>query len=159
MEEALDFIIKYGYFIIAFSAFGGGYLTLLAAGTLAAAGKLDIGTVLAVAFIFNFLGDLFFFHYVKFIKKFFRKDYNSIVKKYSRKVAYTKQLIRKKGWMGMFIQKYLYIIRTLYPIVLGTMGYSPKKFFILNIFASILWTLSLGLTSYFFSSYIMSVFN
>jgi len=159
MEDVLEFLIKYGYIILAIYSFGGGFLTLLAAGTLAAAGKMDIGTVIVIATFFNFLGDFFFFTYVKFLKKFFTKDYNAIAKKFRRKAAYTRLLIRKKGWLGIFIQKYLYIIRTLYPIVLGMMGYSTKKFLVLNLAASLLWAISLGLGSYFFSSVIIEYFG
>jgi len=159
MEEVLDFLVKYGYIILAVYSFGGGFLTLLAAGTLASIGKMDIGVVILVAGSFNFLGDFFFFSYVKFLKKYFTKDYNAIRRKFSRKAAYTRLLIRKKGWLGMFIQKYLYIIRTLYPIVLGMMGYSTKKFLILNLSASFLWATSLGLFSFFFSSIVIEFFK
>lgn len=159
MEEVLDFLIKYGYVILAIYSFAGGFLTLLAAGTLASIGKMDITAVIVIATVFNFLGDFFFFTYVKFLKKYFTRDYNALAKKFGRKAAYTRLLIRKKGWIGMFIQKYLYIVRTLYPIVLGMMGYSTKKFMILNLAASLLWATSLGLFSYFFSSIIIEFFK
>ena len=59
----------------------------------------------------------------------------------------------------MFIQKYIKIVRIMYPMVLGTMGYPKKKFFILNAFASLTWSLSVLLPSYFFAPYIMSFFD
>jgi len=159
MEEILEFLLQYGYVILILFSFTGGYFGMIAAGFLVSLGKMDLTLVLIITSVSNFLGDYLLFTYVSFIKKFFKKDYRRIIKRYSRKVAYTKVLIRKKGVYGMFMQKYIKIVRTLYPIVLATMGYNKKKFFILNIFASISWSVSIILPSYFFAPYIMGLFK
>ncbi len=159
MQDILTNLATYGYIILAIYSFGGGSLALIGASILSAMGKMNIEYVLAIAFIFNFLGDFFFFKYVGFIKKYFRKDFDNIIKKHRRRVAYTKLLIRKKGWIGMFIQKYIYIVKTLYPIMLGVINYDTKKFIILNLLSTLVWALLLGLVSFFFSEIVLKFFN
>ena len=159
METMIEILSTYGYILLALYSFTGGMFGIIAAGILASTGRMDISLVIIIASTSNFLGDLFFFTFVRFIKKYFKMDYNRLVKKYSRKVAYTKQLIRKKGWLGMFIQKYIKFVRVLYPIVLGTMGYDRKKFIVLNFFASIVFVASISLTSYFFSAVVLEFFK
>jgi len=159
MEDIINSLISYGYIILAVYSFGGGSIALIGASILAGIGKMNIEYVLVIGFIFNFLGDFFFFKYVGFIKKYFKKDFNNIVKKHRRRVAYTKLLIRKKGWIGMFIQKYIYIVKTLYPIMLGMIGYDTKKFIVLNLLSTFVWTVILGLGTFLFYENIKIFFN
>ena len=51
----------YGYIGLFLYSLGGGFVGLLAAGVLSYAGKMDLGTSIAVAFFANFLGDMLLF--------------------------------------------------------------------------------------------------
>ena len=80
------------------------------------------------------------------------------MKKHKRKIAYTNLLMRKYGWLAVFLQKYIYGVKTLVPIVMGLTKYDFRKFVILNLFASIVWGLVVGLGSYYFTAVVKTWF-
>jgi membrane protein DedA with SNARE-associated domain len=148
VENIFDTLIAYGYIILAFYSFGGGFFALAAAGILSALGKMDIWLSIVVATSSNFVGDTFLFYLAQSNKK----EVMKYMKKYRRKIAYTNLLMRKYGWMAVFLQKYIYGVKTLVPVLMGLSRYDIKKFVVLNFFASIVWGIVIGLTSYLFSS-------
>ncbi len=153
MDDIIQNLSTYGYIILAFYSFGGGMLALAGAGILSALGKMDISTSIFVATISNFVGDTFLFY----LSQINKKDVLKYMKKHRRKIAYTNLLMRKYGWLAVFIQKYIYGVKTLVPIIMGLSKYDFKKFVILNLFASIVWGLVVGLGSYFFSEAVKSL--
>ncbi|WP_292656116.1 DedA family protein [Nitratifractor sp.] len=155
MEEILHNLALYGYIILAFYSFGGGMLALAGAGILSALGKMDIGLSILVATVANFVGDTFLFYLAQTNKK----EVLKYLRKHRRKIAYTNLLMRKYGWMAVFLQKYIYGVKTLVPIVMGLSRYDFKKFVVLNFFASILWGLVVGLGSYYFSAAVRAWFG
>ncbi len=156
MENIFDLLASWGYLIIAFYSFGGGMLALAGAGILASMGKMDIGLAIAIAIIFNFIGDTVLFYMGQNNKK----DVKSYLDKFKGRIhARTILLMRKYGWAVVFLQKYLYGIKTLVPIIMGLSKYDFRKFIILNIFASIVWGLVVGLLSYYFSSAVQDWFS
>ena len=140
---------------MAIYSFGGGMLALAGAGILSALGKMDITLSIIIATISNFAGDTFLFY----LSQINKKEVLKYLKKHRRKIAYTNLLMRRYGWMAVFIQKYIYGVKTLVPIVMGLSKYDFKKFVILNLFASILWGVVVGLGSYFFSSIAREIFG
>ena len=155
MEEILHNLALYGYIILAFYSFGGGMLALAGAGILSALGKMDIGLSIFVATVANFIGDTFLFYLAQTNKK----EVLKYLRKHRRKIAYTNLLMRKYGWMAVFLQKYIYGVKTLVPIVMGLSRYDFKKFVVLNFFASIVWGLVVGLGSYWFSAAVRAWFS
>jgi len=155
LEEILHNLALYGYIILAFYSFGGGMLALAGAGILSALGKMDIGLSILVATVANFIGDTFLFYLAQTNKK----EVLKYLRKHRRKIAYTNLLMRKYGWMAVFLQKYIYGVKTLVPIVMGLSRYDFKKFVVLNFFASILWGLVVGLGSYYFSAAVRAWFS
>ncbi len=123
-------------------------IALVGAGLLSALGKMDITLSILIASIANFLGDSFLFYLAQSNKK----EVLKYLRKYRRKIAYTNLLMRRYGWMVVFLQKYIYGVKTLVPIVMGLSRYDFKRFTILNFFASALWGLLVGLGSYYFSA-------
>ena len=51
----------WGYFAVAFFAFGGSLFIVAAAGVFSFMGKMDLTTALAVATVSNYMGDMFSF--------------------------------------------------------------------------------------------------
>jgi membrane protein DedA with SNARE-associated domain len=153
----MDFssIETWGYLAIAFFSFGGSFLIVATAGVFAYLGKIDLTTAMVVAIIFNFLGDNFLFY----LGRYQKKDIQKYLKKYRRKLAITTLLMRKYGNLAVFIQKFIYGVKTLIPIVMGLGKYDFKKFIFLNFFASIIFVLTIGLSAYYFSDAIIAIFN
>ncbi|WP_457602228.1 DedA family protein [Nitratifractor sp.] len=155
MDEILNNLSLYGYIILAVYSFGGGMLALAGAGILSALGKMDITTSIAVATAANFVGDTVLF----WLAQSNKKEVMKYLRKHRRKIAWTNLLMRRYGWMAVFIQKYIYGVKTLVPIIMGLSRYDFKKFVFLNFFASIVWGLVVGLGSYYFSAAVRAWFS
>jgi membrane protein DedA with SNARE-associated domain len=150
MEELIK---DWGYLALFAYSFGGGFLGLIVAGVLSFAGDLNIYISIAVAATSNFLGDQFLFFLAR-KNKSYAKD---MMKNYGRKIALAHIMMRKYGSLVVFIQKYVYGIKTLIPLAMGLTKYSSIKFTIFNIFATILWAIVVGYGSYAAGEYILSV--
>ncbi len=148
MEDILSSLSTYGYIILALYSFGGGMVALIGAGILSSIGKMDISTSIFVASLFNFIGDSVLFY----LSQTNKKEVMGYMHKHKRKIAYTNLLMRKYGWLAVFLQKYIYGVKTLVPIVMGLTKYDFRKFVTLNLFASIVWGLVVGLVSFYFST-------
>ncbi len=153
----MDFtsIENWGYLAIAFFSFGGSFLIVATAGVFAYLGKIDLFTALVVAAFFNFLGDNFLFY----LGRYQKKDIQKYLTKYKRKLAITTLLMRKYGTLAIFIQKFIYGVKTLIPIIMGLGKYDFKKFIFFNFFASIIFVTVIGLASYYSSDAIIAIFN
>lgn len=130
-------------------------LALAGAGILSALGKMDIATSIVVATAANFVGDTVLF----WLAQSNKKEVLKYLRKHRRKIAWTNLLMRRYGWMAVFIQKYIYGVKTLVPIIMGLSRYNFKKFVFLNFFASIVWGLVVGLGSYYFSAAVRAWFS
>ena len=74
------------------------------------------------------------------------------LKKHRRKLALSHILMKKHGDWVIFIQKFIYGLKTVVPIAIALTKYDFKKFAILNIFAAAIWALTFGLSSYYFGA-------
>jgi len=145
----------WGYLAIAFFAFGGSLFIVAAAGVFSYMGKMDLTTALTVATVSNYLGDMFLFY----LGKYQKKDIQPYFAKHKRKIALATLIMRKYGVAAIFIQKFLYGIKTLVPLSMALAKYDFKKFGFYNIFASILFVLTIGLSAYYSSEPIIAVFS
>jgi membrane protein DedA with SNARE-associated domain len=150
MEELIK---DWGYLALFAYSFGGGFLGLIVAGVLSFAGDLNLYISIGVAATSNFLGDQFLFFLAR-KNKSYAKD---MMKNYGRKIALAHIMMRKYGSLVVFIQKYVYGIKTLIPLAMGLTKYSSIKFTIYNIFATIIWAIVVGYGSYSAGEYILSI--
>lgn len=141
MEE---FIREWGYIALFLYSFGGGFVGLVIAGVLSYSGELNLYISMLVAGTSNFLGDQFLFFLAR-KNKAYAKD---MMKKYGRKIALAHLMMRKYGSLGVFIQKYIYGIKTLIPLTMGLTKYSGVKFTFFNILATIFWVAVVGYSSF-----------
>ena len=145
----------WGYLAIAFFSFGGSLLIIATAGVFAYLGHINLPLALATAAFFNFLGDNFLF----FLGRYHKKDIQKYLNKHRRKIAITKLLMQKYGVLAIFIQKFIYGVKTLIPIIMALGKYNFKKFIFYNFFASIFFVVTIGLLSYYSSEMIIAIFN
>ena len=141
MEELIK---DWGYIILFLYSFGGGFVALVVAGILAYSGELNIVMVLLVAGTANFIGDQFLFT----IARKNKAQAKEMMRKHQRKIALSHLLMKKYGSAVIFLQKYIYGIKTLIPLAMGLTKYDYKKFIFFNLFATIAWTLIVGISSY-----------
>jgi membrane protein DedA with SNARE-associated domain len=155
MEHILESLALYGYIILALYSFGGGMVALAGAGILSAMGKMDITLSIVVASLFNFIGDNLLF----WLAKTNKKEVLSHLKKHRRKIAYTNLIMRRFGILAIFIQKYIYGVKTLVPIVMGMSKFDLKRFILFNFFASVVWGVVVGFISFYFSIAVRNFFS
>jgi len=144
MDSMLENLETYGYVVLFLYSFGGGFIALMGAGVLSFTGHMDLKTAMAVAFVANFIGDMFLFYMGRYNKK----QVMEYMHKHRRKLALSHILMKKHGSWVVFLQKYVYGIKTLIPLAIGITKYDLKKFTILNLIASALWALVIGIGSY-----------
>ena len=144
MEDMLTSLETYGYVFLFLYSFGGGFVALMGAGVLAFLGHMDLTTAILVAFVANFIGDMFLFYMGRYNKK----QVMEYMHKHKRKLALSHILMKKHGSWVVFLQKYVYGIKTLIPLAIGITKYDMKKFAILNLIASAVWALVVGIGSF-----------
>lgn len=155
MEDMLTNLETYGYIVLFLYSFGGGFIALMGAGVLSYTGHMDLEIAILVAFIANFLGDTMLFYMGRYNKK----DVMGYLHKHKRKLALSHILMKKHGSWVIFLQKYVYGIKTLIPLAIGLTKYDFKKFTVLNLFASAIWALVIGVLSYMAGEMIKSAYE
>jgi membrane protein DedA with SNARE-associated domain len=145
----------WGYLAVAFFSFGGSLFIVAAAGVFSFMGHMDLTTALIVAMVANFMGDNFLFY----LGKYHKKDIRPYYAKHKRKIALATLIMRKYGVLAIFIQKFLYGVKTLVPISMALSKFDFKKFLFFNIFATIIFILTIGLSAYFASETIIAFFT
>ena len=150
MEE---FIRDWGYIALFFYSFGGGFVGLAIASVLSNTVDLNIYVCIIIAAISNFIGGQFLFFLARKNKNY-AKD---MIKKYGRKIALAHLLMKKYGSFVIFVQKYIYGIKTLVPLAMGITKYSALKFTIFNAMAAILWACVIGYASFTAGEFILNL--
>jgi membrane protein DedA with SNARE-associated domain len=148
IDDILAFIKEWqilAYMILAFFSFGGSFLWTIAAGMAASVGVMNLYIALVVGITFNYIGDMFLFY----LGKYQKDEIKPYFEKHKRKLALSTLIMRKYGVWAIFIQKYLYGIKTLVPISMALSRYDFKKFGIYNLFASTIFVSSIMLASYY----------
>ena len=144
MEGIIESLSTYGYIILFAYSLGGGMVAIIAAGILSYAGKMDLHTSIAVAFVANALGDSLLFY----MSRYNKAQIMPYVKQHKRKLALSHILMKKYGDKIIFFQKFVYGIKTLIPIGIGMTKYSFIKFNILNVISAFIWAMILGYASF-----------
>lgn len=155
MEDMLTNLTTYGYIVLFLYSLGGGFVALLAAGVLAYAGKMDLTTAIAVAFIANVLGDTLLFYMARYHKS----EMMAYLKKHRRKLALSHLLMKRHGSWVVIMQKFVYGIKTLIPLAIGLTKYDFFRFTVLNIIGALIWALVVGLGSYLAGEVLMNAYE
>jgi membrane protein DedA with SNARE-associated domain len=155
LEDTLTSLSTWGYLALAFFSFGGSLVVVAAAGVLSFMGEMNLGASLAIAIIFNYVGDMFLFY----LGKYHKSDIQPYFEKHKRKIALSTLILRKYGVWAIFIQKFLYGIKTLIPLSMALSRYDFKKFGFYNVFASIFFVVVIMLSSYYAGETIKALFE
>lgn len=155
MEDMFSSLTTYGYIALFLYSLGGGFVGLMAAGVLSYMGKMDLTAAMTVAMISNFLGDTLLFY----LARYHKHDVLNYFHKHRRKLALSHMLMKKHGKWIIFMQKFVYGIKTLIPLAIGLTKYDFVKFSVLNFLAAVVWALVVGIGSYLAGKPIMGVYE
>ena len=123
------------------------------AGLFAHTGDMKLFTAIVTAGVGGFVGDQIYFYIGRFNKSY---AYN-ILKKQRRKLALARLLLLKYGWFIIFLQRYLYGLRTIIPLSIGLTGYSAKMFALINFFSALCWSSLIIIPVWYFGNEILSL--
>lgn len=152
MEDILLGLLKdYGYPILFIWSCMEGEVGLIMAGLMSHAGHMNLWISIAVAGIGGFVGDQIWFYIGRYNKHYAME----VFKTHRRKVALAHLLLRKYGWYVIFIQRYLYGLRTIIPMAIGMTRYSRFTFAFINFVSAFVWAALTIIVTYIFGEPIL----
>lgn len=138
----------YGYAAIAAGSFLEGETVLLLGGFAAHRGYLSLSWVMVWAGVGSFLGDQFYFYLgrLKGTRILEKRPY------WQSKSVRVFELIQTHQ-LGLILGfRFLYGLRTVAPILLGTSGIPPMRFLVLNLISAVIWAVVVGGAGYVFGN-------
>lgn len=139
-----DLIVQYGYLALFVGTFLEGETILIVAGYLAQNDYLDLVLVILSAFLGTFAGDQLFFFLgrhkgMRFLEK--RPGWKAKAEK-----AFS---LLHRHQVGVILGfRFLYGIRNVTPFVIGSSGFNPMRFFVLNFLGALAWAIAFGSIGY-----------
>ncbi len=163
--DKLGIYVYFGLFFIVFAETGlavgfflpGDYL-LVVSGLFAAAGKLNIALVLIAFFLGSVIGDSTGYWTGRAMGKTIFNRENSFIFKPSR-VEKARQFFEKYGAKTIILARFVPIVRTFAPIVIGATEMPYARFLTFSILGSALWIFSMVLLGYFVGGLIETAFG
>ncbi|MDD6056143.1 MAG: DedA family protein [Helicobacter sp.] len=154
MEELFTRLLQeYGYIILFIWSTLEGELGLIMAGIMCYTGHMIIPIAIFVAGLGGFVGDQIYFYIGRYNKKFIAKT----LKTQRRKFALAHLLLQRYGWPIIFVQRYLYGMRTVIPMSIGVTRYSAKMFAFINFVSALVWAAITIILAYFFGEELLAI--
>lgn len=147
------YVADWGYAILFVWSILEGELGLIFAGIAAHTGHLNVLLAIFVAGLGGFVGDQIYFYIGRFNKGFIQRKF----KNQRRKLALAHLLLQKYGWPIIFIQRYMYGMRTIIPISIGLTRYNALKFAFINLISAWVWAAITILLAWFFGDKILII--
>ncbi|WP_024791011.1 MULTISPECIES: DedA family protein [unclassified Lebetimonas] len=153
-EENLIYLLKqYGYIILFIWCIFEGETGLVMAGVLSHMGDMNLELAIIVATFGGFSGDQIYFYLGRFNRKWILKE----LTQHRKKFAKAKLLLKKYGIWVVFIQRFIYGMRTIIPMTIGILNYDAKKFALVNLFSAFVWASVTIIPSYIFGEEILAI--
>jgi membrane protein DedA with SNARE-associated domain len=136
MEELfIGWLKEYGYIILFLWSIVEGEMGLIMGGIMSHTGDMQYFMTVFIAGLGGFTGDQIYFYVGRFNKGFIQRKLH----KQRRKFAIAHLLLKKYGWPIIFLQRYMYGLRTVIPMSIGITKYSAKKFAFINLISAWVW--------------------
>jgi len=156
LENKFIYLMKeYGYIILFFWGMLEGEMGLVMAGLLTHTGDMNLFMAIFIAGLGGFAGDQVYFYIGRFNKKWVYRKLRS----QHRKLALAHLLLKKYGWPIIFVQRYMYGLRTVIPISIGLTRYSGKMFAFINLISAWCWAAITIVPTWYFGEQILIVIH
>lgn len=152
LENKFIFLMKeYGYIILFAWSILEGEMGLIMGGLLCHTGDMNLFWAIFIAGLGGFAGDQIYFYIGRY-----NKDYvHTHFKGQRRKFALAHLLLKKYGWPIIFVQRYMYGMRTIIPISIGLTRYSGKMFAFINLISAWCWAAITIVPAWYFGEEIL----
>lgn len=139
-----ELIVHYGYLALFIGTYLEGETILIIAGYLAQDGILDLPLVIIAAWLGSFAGDQTFFFIGHYKGMRFLDGHPGLQRNAVKAFA----LLHRHQVAVILGFRFLYGIRNVTPFVIGTSGYKPLRFFILNFMGAMVWAIAFASFGY-----------
>jgi membrane protein DedA with SNARE-associated domain len=154
MEDLFVSLIReWGYPILFIWSVAEGEIGLVMGGLLCHTGDMNVVLAILVAGLGGFVGDQLYFYLGRYNRKYTLEFFRD----HRRKVALAHLLLRKYGWPIIFVQRYMYGLRTVLPMAIGTTKYDNKKFALINFISAIVWACVTIIPTYIYGDVILGI--
>jgi membrane protein DedA with SNARE-associated domain len=136
----------YGYYALFIGTFLEGETILVLAGFLAHQGYLELRWVILLAFLGSLSGDTLVFHLGRWKGRAFLARHPRWDK---RAVRVHRALDRYQAYVVLSF-RFFYGLRNITPFVIGSSGFSPTRFLLLNATGALIWAVVVGSGGYVF---------
>ncbi|OGT89091.1 MAG: hypothetical protein A2286_04945 [Gammaproteobacteria bacterium RIFOXYA12_FULL_61_12] len=156
MDDLFIGLLKeYGYIILFLWSILEGEIGLIMAGIMTHTGDMDYFWAVFIAGLGGFTGDQIYFYIGRVNKGLIqRKLYTQ-----RRKFAIAHLLLKRYGWPIIFVQRYMYGLRTVIPLSIGITKYPAKRFALINLISAWVWAAITITPAYIFGEEILVVLN
>lgn len=136
----------YGYYALFIGTFLEGETILVLAGFLAHQGHLELRWVILLAFLGSLSGDTLVFHLGRWKGRAFlaRRPH------WDKRAARVQRALDKYGTYVVLSFRFFYGLRNITPFVIGSTGFRPTRFFLLNATGAAIWAAVVGSGGYLF---------
>ncbi|MFH0708935.1 MAG: DedA family protein [Pseudomonadota bacterium] len=149
----IEWLKEYGYIVLFAWSILEGELGLVMAGIMSHTGDMFLPIALMVGAFGGFVGDQIYFYIGRFNKKYIHDKLRS----QRRKFAIAHLLLKKYGWPLIFVQRYMYGMRTVIPMAIGLTKYSSRDFAIINFVSAIFWAALTIIPAYYFGEELLKL--
>ncbi|MEK7730488.1 MAG: DedA family protein [Planctomycetota bacterium] len=145
----------YGYYALFIGTFLEGETILVLAGFLANQGYMKLQWVILLAFLGSLSGDTLVFHLGRWKGRAFlaRRPH------WDKRAAHVQRALDKYQIYAVLSFRFFYGLRNFTPFVIGSTGFSPKRFFLLNAAGAAIWAAVVGTGGYIFGEAISLFFE
>ncbi|MDP3466188.1 MAG: DedA family protein [Sulfuricurvum sp.] len=149
----LEWLKEYGYVVLFVWSILEGELGLVMAGIMSHTGDMILPIALIVGALGGFVGDQIYFYIGRYNKKYIHDKLRS----QRRKFAIAHLLLKKYGWPIIFVQRYMYGMRTVIPMAIGLTKYSARDFAFINFVSAIAWASVTIIPAYYFGDELLKI--
>lgn len=147
----IEWLKEYGYIVLFGWSILEGEMGLIMAGILSHTGDMNLYLAIFIAGLGGFAGDQIYFYLGRFNKNFINQKLHT----QKRKFAIAHLLLKKYGWPLIFVQRYMYGMRTVIPMAIGVTRYSASKFAFINFISAMIWATLTIVPAYYFGKEIL----
>ncbi|MEQ1558628.1 MAG: DedA family protein [Methyloglobulus sp.] len=156
MEELfVGWLKEYGYSILFLWSILEGEMGLIMGGIMAHTGDMNCFMAIFIAGLGGFTGDQIYFYIGRFNKGLIQRK----LRKQRRKFAIAHLLLKKYGWPIIFMQRYMYGLRTVIPMSIGITKYPAKQFAAINLLSAWVWAAITITPAYIFGAEILDTLS